>query len=859
MLASFRSFRLPAVVCSVSVTFLLGILGNPARGFSDAAIVASLASEFRIDPITAPGEDGGRVAQMAWGPDGPGGETRLYVATMDQGIFRFDYSATGPSTNRVRISAIPALGIGFHSDPDLSGEGGAVLYLSEFRGTDTEAILRRITDSNGDGEWGGANDLNQEVVNNIPLGSVPYGHHMNQIQILGSTLYVGIGVGSDQGNNENAYTGTVSWIQDLTLLSGDTTTPNLAGLPITDFRRDPSPFTSVDPGKLRVHSSGTRNPFGLAIDGDDQVWVTINQIDRPRPGTEETTVPQDQIYRIFEKADYTYRDGVAFPHRNSIHDWRLDPLVIAAGFYDPRKRALSLTADLPDPNYRANHPGASSPLPHGIGPHSSADGFDFYRGNGLPLKWHKDAFVTRQSERIAPPLGPFEDVASVDSVTGEVIQIATGFAGPLDILADALGNLLVGEVGGGSQTRLYRISPVDPISTAHPFQWVRDGDGLWIDPQGWDLDYDGDGKVDPASQTTDRRFPHAWGIARYSVTIDRPSNPTVTLNRNAKIETLVVGDELRIQGGSHLTVSDLATVEPEGSLGGRGAIDGSLLLKGTLAPGTSQTPTGAFGITGNLRQESTGRIELEIGGDSPPDHDLLSITGEARLAGTLDIQLRPGTEPDLCDKFDLLIAGSLVDDEYSVTFPSGTSLMSFLTPLDDGRVALRVAVAPLDPRVGTVNCGEGAIADVLSVNGSVGGSERRVEIGLEEMVTVSFLAPPRGPNPASYGLWVWLGEATNPSGFPILFAGQLLGCSVGPTPFQPNASPQPDRCVASPGAGPLCRGTVSPSGPSTAPWTVAHPGFANPIILTVQGLVQDRGAGNSIQASLTNAVQIRIE
>jgi glucose/arabinose dehydrogenase len=693
------STPVPALVVLLLVTPI-------ARAFAgDPTIEPVFAGELLIESLTPDGGDGGRVTQMAWGPPGPAGELRLYLSTHDNGVHRFDYDPDGPLTNATQVSTVPALGLAFHDEPALAGAGGAVLYLSEFNGSGTLAVLRRVADDDGDGQWGEPGELDQTLVDNIPLGNDPYGHHVNQIQIDGDTLFVGIGVGSDLGDNENAYTGTVSWIEDLTLLAGDTTTPDVAGLGIVDYNTDPAPFTSTAPDRLRVHSSGTRNPFGLALDGDGRLWVTVNQIDQPRPGTGETSEPQDQLYLAFEHADYAYEDGLVLLAENDVTDWRNHPLVLAAGFYDPTGKAVSRTRDLPDPSYMAADPGAStgasSGLPHGLGPHSSADGFDFYDGNGLSLRWHKDAFVARQSGQVPPPLGPFEDLAAVDLDTGEVDRVASGFSGPLDVLADERGNLLVGEVGFPGAIR--RVRPVRPITSSHRFAWGTDSGGAWSDRLAWLSDHDADGVLLSTQPAATRKMPHAWGTARYDVTIDRRRRsshgsvggasvewlpefepwPLVRVDRDVRIEHLTLGDRLQVLSGNTLTVTQGAMLEAGSQLLGDGVVEALVQGQGVVAPGAP----GAIGLlTFGNNVDLSGELHLQLA--SSGTFDRMIIQGQVALSGTVVVTLTGGFVPVIGTTFDAVIAGQILDTGLVVI--GDGSFAATVVDLGPGLQALRL-------------------------------------------------------------------------------------------------------------------------------------------------------------------------
>src|SRR5262249_44813186 len=55
---------------------------------------------------------------------------------------------------------------------------------------------------------------------------------------------------------------------------------------------------------------------------------------------------------------------------------------------------------------------------------------------------------------------------------------------------------------------------------------------------------------------------------------------------------------------------------------------------GTLAPGHS---AGLTTVVGNYTQQVAGKLDIEIGGQSAFDNDLVSVTGAASLAGQLQL------------------------------------------------------------------------------------------------------------------------------------------------------------------------------------------------------------------------------
>src|SRR3954454_17802444 len=57
-------------------------------------------------------------------------------------------------------------------------------YLTSFDGS-----IYRLGDANHDGSWGGAGELKVPIVQNVPAGD----HNLDNLQIVGNTLYVGVG------------------------------------------------------------------------------------------------------------------------------------------------------------------------------------------------------------------------------------------------------------------------------------------------------------------------------------------------------------------------------------------------------------------------------------------------------------------------------------------------------------------------------------------------------------------------------------------------------------------------------------------------------------------------------------------
>jgi len=91
---------------------------------------------------------------------------------------------------------------------------------------------------------------------------------------------------------------------------------------------------------------------------------------------------------------------------------------------------------------------------------------------------------------------------------------------------------------------------------------------------------------------------------------------------------------------------------------------------GTVAPGNSP---GTLTITGNYVQNATGILEIELGGTSTGEFDILNIIGSATLGGILDISLYDGYSPPANGTaFDFLLASEGITGEFSsIAGPKG--------------------------------------------------------------------------------------------------------------------------------------------------------------------------------------------
>jgi len=429
------------------------------------------------------GAFGGWNAQMAFSSD----ETTLYVANYTAGIYAYDYNGGSLSNERqiwtnnnpVDPGIHGSLGIAVHHDTTLNTDvlyfPEAVTFIGGFNsgGNHRVQALRRLADNDGDGNWGEPGELNQDILNNI---QVTVAHEIDQLQIKGDSLYVAIGTQTVPGNNETAYTGNVNWIEDVNLIGAGSNaagfdTPSGNGQGQDGYHLDRRPFTSTDPGKLRVYSTGIRNNFGIGFDGvnhDGDLWFSMNQQEWP-----VERFP-DEIHRTFYQADHGFpkwyenqgfnysdvnQDLINNPGPGILFDdavnWKTDTDAVAAGFFAPENAVLPITTTS-----------------------ASLGGFDFVYSNDPDINGMM--YLTRIGE-----------VLEVDPVTGSTRTIISGVNQSLDALRTPDGNLLV---AGGDDIYLVTIPTFNGIEgdvnqdgtlneadiTAFKAGWLSDTSGMTL-------------------------------------------------------------------------------------------------------------------------------------------------------------------------------------------------------------------------------------------------------------------------------------------------------------------------------------------------------------------------------------------
>jgi T5SS/PEP-CTERM-associated repeat protein len=156
-------------------------------------------------------------------------------------------------------------------------------------------------------------------------------------------------------------------------------------------------------------------------------------------------------------------------------------------------------------------------------------------------------------------------------------------------------------------------------------------------------------------------------VAGDSSTSTSGGNGALDINTGGKVtvtqDTAIFPNGIiRLQGGT----LDTAAISFQGAggqfqwTGGKlhvGIFNGDLLNQGgTLSPGHS---AGLTTIVGNYTQQAQGKLEIEVGGPSAFDNDLVNVLGTTSLSGQLQLALINGFTPGAGQTFSVLQATSL--------------------------------------------------------------------------------------------------------------------------------------------------------------------------------------------------------
>ena len=201
------------------------------------------------------------------------------------------------------------------------------------------------------------------------------------------------------------------------------------------------------------------------------------------------------------------------------------------------------------------------------------------------------------------------------------------------------------------------------------------------------------------------------GTATLALSVNNTGTVEVTSGTLSSIRgyTQVAGSTILNSGNLEAT-NPLNILDIQGgSLSGFGTITGNVSNAGQVNPGLS---TGILNIAGNYTQTPTGELNVEIGGLLPgADFDQLNITGNAELAGTLNISLIGAFIPSPDDAFEIMTfsfrtgvfaATNGLDLGLGLVFDPILGANDLILVVIDGVTPLGddVVVEPVDPTTG---------------------------------------------------------------------------------------------------------------------------------------------------------------
>lgn len=374
------------------------------------------------------------------------------------------------------------------------------------------------------------------------------------------------------------------------------------------------------------------------------------------------------------------------------------------------------------------------------------------------------------------------------------------------------------------------------------------------------------------------------GSAAVSGTVLRltPSSPSVAGSAFIAVPLLVVGGfettfTFRITPGSAPAADGLAFVVHNSvagafSLGDAGGEMGyTNVVAGTL-PSFGNSLAFEFDTYANLGETSSNEISIHADGSGPNQWQESYSIGHAvpptllanaqvhtarvvYTPGNLSLFFDSAPNPLISVPYDIQLGGTFTSTGTPVaglSLNQGAAYVGF-TAGNGGLFAAHDILSwsftslPGPAYTGTIGVANGGPYDVLFVNGSAGGSTRRVTAATNQPLSVALLAPPASNGPESFILWGFAGVA---------LPSQAYATGYGLLAFTPHtlAPGAPGLFTIADNIG-LGLAPLLPSTPT--PWSFSVPsGVPVPVLLTLQGAVLRPTNAPNIQ--LTNAVTMDV-
>ena len=118
-------------------------------------------------------------------------------------------------------------------------------------------------------------------------------------------------------------------------------------------------------------------------------------------------------------------------------------------------------------------------------------------------------------------------------------------------------------------------------------------------------------------------------------------------------ESLILNDSSTIK-------ADSLIFEEGAKLGGNGIVNFNIINTGIISPGHEENKAGKLKIHGNYQQLTSGTLKIDLAGQIPGvDYDLLSISGNAKLGGVLELSSIPDSVLSIGQSFEIINADTI--------------------------------------------------------------------------------------------------------------------------------------------------------------------------------------------------------
>lgn len=151
---------------------------------------------------------------------------------------------------------------------------------------------------------------------------------------------------------------------------------------------------------------------------------------------------------------------------------------------------------------------------------------------------------------------------------------------------------------------------------------------------------------------------------------------------------------LKVSDGGKVSFAQGLYLLRNGTLSGDGTVEGQVTsIGGTVSPGASP---GVLHITGGYTQDANSILNIEVGWPTVGTlYDQLAVTGNATLAGTLNVNFVNGYVPHSGDAFRLITAGGSFNAAgLSVNYVNAPANLSLGTSIDAHGLTLTVIPEP---------------------------------------------------------------------------------------------------------------------------------------------------------------------